>query len=110
RVEELERQLQEKESQILALREEIYPLQLQGKEFHRSEIEQQIRQLQNDGELMQLLDTLIAKKRQGQDNYTDALTYIARLYMHKKSSTRNYIYEKILAALDTEEMPEFMMR
>lgn len=109
-VEQLNKKLFETESELFALREQVSELQLLDNNLNTNEIHQLIREMKNDGELIQYINRLVDDKKCRQKNYKEALTYIARLYMNEDEQTKNILYTKILEGLTIEEIPEFMIR
>src|SRR5690606_3295562 len=107
---QLEKQLSIHEEKIAALEAELVPLRLLNEELNEQKITQYIRSLKEEGKLLEHLDAIIEQKKKIQTNFRQALTYTARLYMNEKDDVRNVIYEKIIAALAKEEIPELIVR
>lgn len=107
---QLEKQLSIHEEKIAALEAELVPLRLLNEELNEQKITQYIRSLNEEGKLLEHLDAIIEQKKKIQTNFRQALTYTARLYMNEKDDVRNVIYEKIIAALAKEEIPELIVR
>lgn len=106
----LEKNLLDLEVDMARLEQELIPLRLLNAELNEQKIIQYIRNLKEEGKLLEQLDAIIAQKKQLQENYKQALSYAARMYMKEGVATRKVIYEKILSALATEEIPEFIIR
>lgn len=107
---QLETIIEELETALYKAEDTITELQLKDTELTKQAIYQQIRQLKNEGKLLSFLDTFIQDKNRHQQNYREALIYAARLYMQAEDKEQQLIYEKILAGLTIEEIPEFMIR
>src|SRR5690625_1769250 len=107
---QLETIIGELETALYKAEDTITELQLKDTELTKQAIYQQIRQLKNEGKLLSFLDTFIQDKKRHQENYREALIYAARLYMQAEDEEQQLIYEKILAGLTIEEIPEFMIR
>lgn len=105
-----EQLLLEKEAEIDRLENELTSLRLLNDQLNEQKITQYIRSLKEEGKLIEELDTIIEQKKQIQNNYKQALSYAARLYMFEEDEVRNLIYEKIIASLAIEEIPEFIVR
>lgn len=90
--------------------EQIDRLQLTDTEQTTYAIQQQMRDMKQQGKLMTFLDTFIHDKNRHQHNYREALVYAARLYMQAETADQQMVYEKILSGLTIEEIPEFMIR
>src|SRR5699024_89716 len=80
------------------------------REINTYDIEQLMRTIKNDGELLASIDQIVKDKKKIQTNYRDALTYVARLYMKETHAYKKQVYEKIFTSLAIEEIPEFMIR
>ena len=106
----LENKLKEAEKELYEAKVLIHELKLKDTEIHQHDIRHYIRQMKDDGELLAFLDRFIHEKKKRQQNYKEALTYTARLYMDAGTSYKNQLYSKILAGLAIEEIPEFMIR
>ncbi|MDX8047095.1 ATP-grasp fold amidoligase family protein [Gracilibacillus sp. S3-1-1] len=84
---------------------------LSAKELERNKIESIIKQGREFTEIDTLLDMLIAKKQQVNQDLNHSIRAVAHLY--KNDPNRQivaYFYQKILANLSLEETPEFMLR
>lgn len=106
----LENKLAETEKQLFESKELVQELKLKDSQIHSNEIYKFIREMKDDGELLSFLDRFISEKNKQQNNYKEALTYAARLYMNAETPYKNQLFEKILAGLSIEEIPEFMIR
>lgn len=96
--------------QLLELETELIPLRLLNEDLNEQRITQYIRTLKEEGKLLEQIDAIIQQKKQIQENYKQAIAYTARLYMNEDDATRNVLYEKIIASLATEEIPELVVR
>lgn len=74
------------------------------------ERQQYLRELKNEGKLVFYLETIVNEREQSRLTSRDALIYIARLYMNEDEQLRDYVYDKVLASLGIEELPEFILR
>src|SRR5699024_2701902 len=74
------------------------------------EIDQFIREMRNEGELVSFLDQFIEQKNHMQSNYKEALTNAAKIYLRHDDVYKNNVYSKVLEGLSIEEIPEFMVR
>lgn len=109
-IDHLETEVLEQREQIEQLESELARLRLLDDQLTNFTITQQIRTLQEDGELLKQLEQIITQKNKLQTNYREALLYAARLYMNEDEATKKVIYERILSGLSIEEIPEFMIR
>ena len=107
---QLEEIINELETALLQAEDKIAELELKDTTLTKQAIYQKIRDLKSEGKLLSYLDTFIQDKQEHQQNYREALSYAARLYMQEDKSDKQLIYEKILAGLTIEEIPEFMVR
>lgn len=99
----LEHELEEKEEQLdLSL--------LDKQDLKRQQMMDMLRKRKLDGSLIDYIDRVIAQKSHHMNNYNEVLIYTARLFMNEDEEQRKFIYDKILAALQVEEIPEFIVR
>ena len=98
------------EQALFEAEDKLARLQVQDTTLTNQAIYQKMRDLKTEGKLLTNLDTLIQDKKDLQENYREALTYAARLYMQEEDANRQLVYEKILASLAIEEIPEFIVR
>lgn len=99
------------------LRQQLYEanttlneLKLMNYELNTNEVYEFVRKLKNDGELYSYINTFIDNKNKQLENYKDALTYAARMYMNEETVLKDSLYDKIIDNLPTDEIPEFLIR
>lgn len=102
--------IQDLETALYQAEEQIDSLQLKSTELTTAAIQQQMRDMKDEGKLITSLDTFIQDKKLHQHNYREALVFAARLYMKAEKADQQLIYEKVLTGLTIEEIPEFMIR
>lgn len=69
-----------------------------------------LRELKSEGALLDFINEAIKDKNQHERQYRNALVYAARLFMNEKPEQKNHVFQLILSALKTEDIPEFMVR
>lgn len=106
----LREKLVEKNEQLITLREETEAMRLLDERTNKYRITETIRALKQSGELLPYIDRVVTDKEQIDENYKEALTYAARLYMNEEEPYKRAIYEKIFAGLSIEQIPELMIR
>lgn len=107
---QLKKIVAEKNDEIIKLREETEKMRLLDQKATTYGLEQAMRTLKEDGELLSFVEQIAHDKKEIDENYKEALTYIARLYMNEELPYKRAIYEKIFAGLSIEQIPELMMR
>lgn len=100
---QLEQALFEAENQLARL-------QVRDTSLTKQAIQQKLRDMKDEGRLLEYIDTFINDKKDLQTNYREALIYAARLYMQAETTDKHVLYEKILTSLTIEEIPEFIVR
>lgn len=98
------------ETALFQAENKLATLQWQDASLTKQAIYQKVRELKNEGTLLSYLDRFIKEKKSHQANYREALIYTARLYMQAEAADKKLLYEKILAGLTIEEIPEFVIR
>lgn len=98
------------EQALFEAEDKLARLEVQDTTLTNQAIYQQMRDLKKEGKLLANLDRFIQDKKDLQENYREAVTYAARLYMREEDANRQLVYEKILASLTIEEIPEFIVR
>src|SRR5690625_307622 len=96
--------------QLYETKASLHDIQLMNEKLNTNEVYQFVRDLKNDGELYSYIDNFIDNKNKQLENYKDALTYAARIYMNENKELKDALYEKMISNLPTEEIPEFIVR
>jgi len=109
-IKELETELAASEQERYEIREQLRETMLDDRHLNSNQIIQQIKTVEEEGILLDYLNRAIDNKTTHEANYNEALIYAARLFMNGKIDQKNLVYTKILAALKTEDIPEFMVR
>src|SRR5690625_414976 len=109
-INELEAELAASEQERYEIREQLRETMLDERHLNGNQIVHQIQAVTEEGVLLDYIDRVIDNKTTHEANYKEALIYAARLFMNGKIEQKNLVYTKILAALKTEDIPEFMVR
>ncbi len=109
-VQELYAQVQDLKKQLYATREQLRQARLDDRHLDSTQITSLVKELRDDGKLLDYVEQAVEDKQQHVANYNDLLIYAARTFMNDRADYRNYVYSKVLPALKTEEIPEFMIR
>ena len=109
-IQTLEAKLADLQTELYDMRKELRHRLLDDRLLDSQTMMQTLRDYKQDGELLNFLDDAIKDKQQHEKQYRDALVYAARLFMKDKPEQKRVVYETILSALKTEDMPEFLMR
>lgn len=107
---QLTKELEQTKKELYETKKQLNERQLTDLQLNRNEVHQFMRDLKDNGQLIDYLNHFTNDKIKIQSNYKDALTYAARLYMNEPETYRHVIYSKILNALSIDEIPEFMIR
>src|SRR5690625_2247532 len=106
----LQEKLVEKNEQLMKLREETETMRLLDERANKYTLTETVRTLKNNGKLLPYIERIVADKQKIDENYKEALTYAARLYMNEELPYKRAIYEQIFAGLSIEQIPEIMIR
>lgn len=109
-IDELEAELAASEQERYDMREQLRETMLDDRHLNSNQIVNQLKAVKEEGVLLDYVNQAIANKTTHEANYKEALIYAARLFMNKNLEQKNLVYTKILAALKTEDIPEFMVR
>src|SRR5690625_1141206 len=107
---ELETKQEETQKKLYKTRERLQELTIDDRLLDSHKITGLVRETKEKGQLIDYLNKLIADKKVHEDNYNHALKYAARLFMNENVTYKNVVYNKVLSALKTEDVPEFMIR
>lgn len=102
-METLQRELEQKE-------EELHYLSLDKNSYKTYDMMELLREKKTNGKLLDFITKAAEQKKEHVRNYNEALIYAARLFMNEEEEKRNLVYSKILPVLQTDEIPEFMVR
>lgn len=109
-IDTLEEILKQTQNELSETKQQLRTLRLQDRLLNSYQTIDFVRQLHDQGELIDFLEQAIDDKKKLNENYRQALIYSARLFMNEPIEKQHLIYKKILAALSIEEIPEFMLR
>ena len=107
---ELETKQEETQKELYETRELLQDLTLDDRKLDSHKITKLMRETKEEGKLIDYLNRVIEEKKIHENNYNYALKYTARLFMNEKIEYKNFVYTKVLSALKTEDIPEFMIR
>lgn len=107
---DLETKQDETQKELYETRELLQELILNDRLLDSNKTIKLMRELKEEGKLIGYLDKAIKDKKTHENNYNHALKYAARLFMNEKPEYKNLVYSKVLSALKTEDIPEFMIR
>lgn len=106
----LETTQEETQKELYKTRELLQELTLDDRLLDSNKTTKLIRETKEEGKLIDYLNRVIEDKKIHENNYNRALKYAARLFMNEKVEYKNFVYNKVLSALKTEDIPEFMIR
>ncbi|WP_157663848.1 ATP-grasp fold amidoligase family protein [Sutcliffiella horikoshii] len=78
--------------------------------YNRESIFMLLKEAKDDGNFIELLDSIIDDKQLNQKKYIESLKYAAKLFKNERVELKNLVYSRVLSALPTEEIPEFIFR
>lgn len=76
----------------------------------RAYISKLLKKAKEDGNFIELLDSIIESKELTQRKYNESLKYAAKLFRNERASLRKLVFSRVLSALSAEEAPEFLFR
>lgn len=106
----LKAELDEVKEELQETKEALSLSKLDSAAINSIRINNAVREMKNDASLVNFIDEAVRQKRQHDENYIDALTYAARLFMNDRDEYREAIYASLLPGFKIEDIPEFMMR
>lgn len=106
----LKEDLKQLEEELVSAEEELHYLSLDERSFKSYQIMETLRAKKNSGKLVDFIIKTTEQKQAHVQNYNEALIYAARLFMNEDKEQRDLVYSKVFPALETDEIPEFMMR
>lgn len=109
-IHQLEDHIHSLEDELEEVKEKLHQNMLDTRSLNRQQMMNTLREKKIDGTLIDYLETAIEQKNAHVKNYNEALIYAARLFMNEQEEQRNLVYNKVLKALNAEEIPEFMVR
>ncbi|WP_088032411.1 ATP-grasp fold amidoligase family protein [Evansella clarkii] len=98
------------EEQLIKAREQIKMQLFDLRRFDSKELHNLAKKEKENGELVNYLTHLIARKEISEKNYCEALRKVARLYSGEKKEYRQIVYSKTLEGFKIEDIPEFIVR
>ncbi|MFD1609359.1 ATP-grasp fold amidoligase family protein [Oceanobacillus luteolus] len=111
------KELTELEKEVISLQDEIHTLsdtleslKLQQEQFNYNRIWRMVREMKDEGDIVDSLEKMISQKQIEDANYTHVIHSAARLFMKDKEAYRKLVYPKLFEGLKIEDIPEFMVR
>src|SRR5690625_354657 len=93
----LELENNELRQQLYEANSTLNELKLMNDELNTNEVYQFVRNLKNNGELSSYINNFIDNKSKQLENYKEALTYAARMYMNEEKVLKDPLFEKMIA-------------
>ncbi|HLS35007.1 MAG TPA: hypothetical protein VK061_02085, partial [Bacillota bacterium] len=106
----LKEELKDLEEQLTKAEEDLHYLSLDERSFKSYQMMELLRSKKNNGKLLDFITEVVEQKQEHVQNYNEALIYAARLFMNEDKKKRELAYSKVFPALETDEVPEFMIR
>ena len=97
-----------RENEELAMKHHL--AELDDGAMNRVKIQNAVREIDNDANLMHFIEQAVRRKKQLDEDYRDALTFAGRLSMKEETPARQMVYAMLMDGLNIEDIPEFMMR
>nr|WP_306798564.1 ATP-grasp fold amidoligase family protein [Oceanobacillus saliphilus] len=107
---ELEEELGITQNELIAALELINELKIENARLDYDSVWRIAKEQKDEGKLVDLLDKLINKKKQSDQNYNHLLQSSARLFEKETYEYKQLVYSKVLSGLKVEDIPEFMVR
>ncbi|SOC41209.1 teichuronopeptide biosynthesis TupA-like protein [Salinicoccus kekensis] len=106
----LREELDKVKKELEETKEALHLSKLDSRSMNSIKIRHSVREMENDARLLDYIDEAVRQKIKHDENYIDALTYAARLFMNDRDEYREAVYSTLLSGLKIEDIPEFMMR
>lgn len=106
----LREELDKVKKELEETKEALHLSKLDSRSMNSVKVRHSVREMKNDARLLDYIEGAVREKRQHDENYIDALTYAARLFMHERDELREAVYSTLLQGFKIEDIPEFMMR
>lgn len=109
-IRELEKKLESTQKELYSTKDTVNELLLDDRKINSYQIAKMIRDLKDEGKIINFIDHILEMKSKHEENYRHALVYSARMFINEPNKYRNFVYSKALSGLTIEEIPEFMIR
>src|SRR5699024_5824517 len=108
-VQEFYAQVQDLKKQLYATREQLRQARLDDRHLDSTQITSLVKELRDDGKLLDYVEQAVEDKQQHVANYNDLLISAARTFMNDRADYRNYVYYQLLPAVKAEQVAVFMI-
>jgi hypothetical protein len=109
-LEEIQKELLQVKESLIEAEDTLAYLKLKQETYDYDRIWRMMRESKTEGEIIDLIESVIKDYRIATANYVAMIHATARLFMDEKEAYRKLVYPKLLSGLHIEDIPEFMVR